>query len=40
VDDCKKEEGERKRERREEGGERKRKERGYEMVVDIEYDIE
>jgi hypothetical protein len=33
---CKRERGERKRERREEGGERKREERGYEMVVDIE----
>jgi hypothetical protein len=31
---------ERERERREEGGERKREERGYEMFVDIEYDIE
>jgi hypothetical protein len=37
---CKREGGERKRERREEGGERKREVRGYEMVVDIEYDIE
>jgi hypothetical protein len=34
---CKREGGERKRERREE---RLRKERGYEMIVDIEYDIE
>jgi hypothetical protein len=37
---CKREGGERKRERREEGGEKEREERGYEMVVDIEYDIE
>jgi hypothetical protein len=36
VRTCKWEGGE----MREEGGERKREERGYEMVVDIEYDIE
>jgi hypothetical protein len=36
VSACKREGGERKRERRE----KEKIERGYEMVVDIEYDIE
>jgi hypothetical protein len=37
---CKREGGERKREERGGRREKEREERGYEMVVDIEYDIE
>jgi hypothetical protein len=43
VSACKREGGERKRKEREEGGgrrEKEKRERVYEMVVDIEYDIE
>jgi hypothetical protein len=37
---CKREGGERKREERRGRREKEREERGYEMIVDIEYDIE